>query len=99
VGVEPTIQPAKGRIAGFEGREGHRTLFASAGIIEAIRGPFNFWGRKPIKVQKMAMSETLTHTFVTCRRYTRKAPRMKKASGVARACRGAPIAKGFWGAA
>ncbi len=29
VGVEPTIRPAKGRIAGFEGREGHRTPFAS----------------------------------------------------------------------
>src|SRR5712692_4883163 len=29
VGVEPTIRPAKGRIAGFEGRESHRTLFAS----------------------------------------------------------------------
>ncbi len=66
VGVEPTIQPAKGRIAGFEGREGHRTLFASAGIIEAIWGPFNFSGRTPIKVQKMAMRETLAHTLVTC---------------------------------
>ena len=30
MGVEPTIRPAKGRIAGFEGREDHRTLFASA---------------------------------------------------------------------
>jgi hypothetical protein len=30
VGVEPTIRPAKGRIAGFEGREDHRTPFASA---------------------------------------------------------------------
>src|SRR5215813_2935445 len=30
VGVEPTIRPAKDRIAGFEGREGHRTNFASA---------------------------------------------------------------------
>src|SRR6267142_52873 len=29
VGVEPTIRPAKGRIAGFEGRAGHRTNFAS----------------------------------------------------------------------
>ncbi len=29
VGVEPTIRPAKGRIADFEGREGHRTPFAS----------------------------------------------------------------------
>ncbi len=26
--VESTIRPAKGRIAGFEGREGHRTPFA-----------------------------------------------------------------------
>jgi len=29
VGVEPTIRPAKGRIAGFEGRGSHRTPFAS----------------------------------------------------------------------
>jgi hypothetical protein len=29
VGVEPTIRPAKDRITGFEGRERHRTLFAS----------------------------------------------------------------------
>ncbi len=29
MGVEPTIRPAKDRIAGFEGREDHRTLFAS----------------------------------------------------------------------
>ena len=28
--VESTIRPAKDRIAGFEGREGHRTPFASA---------------------------------------------------------------------
>src|ERR1700681_1507055 len=33
VGVEPTIRPAKDRIAGFEGRESHRTLFASASSI------------------------------------------------------------------
>ena len=31
VGVEPTTRLAKSRIAGFEGREGHRTPFASAG--------------------------------------------------------------------
>jgi hypothetical protein len=30
VGVEPTIHPAKGRIAGFEDREDHRTPFTSA---------------------------------------------------------------------
>jgi Phage integrase family len=35
VGVEPTIRPAKGRIAGFEGREDHRTLFASAGCVSS----------------------------------------------------------------
>jgi hypothetical protein len=29
VEVESTIRPAKDRIAGFEGREGHRTPFAS----------------------------------------------------------------------
>ena len=33
MGVEPTIRPAKDRIAGFEGRERHRTLFASANSI------------------------------------------------------------------
>ncbi len=30
---EPTIRPAKDRITGFEGRESHRTLFASANSI------------------------------------------------------------------
>jgi hypothetical protein len=30
VGVEPTIRSAKERIAGFEGRENHRTFFAPA---------------------------------------------------------------------
>jgi hypothetical protein len=29
VGVEPTIRSAKGRIGGFEGRDSHRTIFAS----------------------------------------------------------------------
>jgi hypothetical protein len=29
VGVEPTTRPAKERVTGFEGREDHRTLFAS----------------------------------------------------------------------
>src|SRR5487761_343539 len=38
VGVEPTIRLAKSRIAGFEGRDSPRTLFASAGIITADRG-------------------------------------------------------------
>ena len=33
--VESTIPPAKGRIAGFEGREGHRTPFASTVIIHS----------------------------------------------------------------
>ncbi len=31
--VESTIRPAKSRIAGFEDREGHRTLFASTSIL------------------------------------------------------------------
>ncbi len=35
VGVEPTIRPAKDRIAGFEGRGSHRTPFASG---ESIAG-------------------------------------------------------------
>jgi hypothetical protein len=34
VGVEPTIRSAKGRIGGFEGRDSHRTIFASAWIID-----------------------------------------------------------------
>src|SRR5437764_6618688 len=33
LGVVPTIRPAKDRIAGFEGRERHRTFFASANSI------------------------------------------------------------------
>ena len=33
MGVEPTIRLAKSRIAGFEGRDSHRTIFASNGII------------------------------------------------------------------
>jgi hypothetical protein len=33
VGVEPTIRSAKDRIDGFEGREDHRTLFASVDIL------------------------------------------------------------------
>jgi hypothetical protein len=35
VEVESTIRPAKDRIAGFEGREGHRTIFASIARIAA----------------------------------------------------------------
>ena len=34
MGVEPTIRSAKGRIGGFEGRDSHRTIFASAWIID-----------------------------------------------------------------
>jgi hypothetical protein len=34
VGVEPTIRSAKGRINGFEGRDSHRTIFASSGSID-----------------------------------------------------------------
>jgi hypothetical protein len=34
VGVEPTIRSAKGRIGGFEGRDSHRTIFASSWIID-----------------------------------------------------------------
>ncbi len=46
--VESTIRPAKGRIAGFEGREGHRTPFASTPILSytqsrtATRSIFEF---------------------------------------------------------
>jgi hypothetical protein len=39
VEVESTIRPAKDRIAGFEGREGHRTPFASVvGKIIRLQG-------------------------------------------------------------
>lgn len=38
MGVEPTIRTAKVRIAGFEGREDHRALVASAGIIRGLDG-------------------------------------------------------------
>jgi len=34
VGVEPTIRSAKGRIGGFEGRDSHRTIFASSWSID-----------------------------------------------------------------
>jgi hypothetical protein len=36
VEVESTIRPAKDRIAGFEGREGHRTPFASEIILQSL---------------------------------------------------------------
>ena len=50
VGVEPTIRPARGRIAGFEGREGHRTKFASVKILQVV------WVlQKPARVVKMAI--------------------------------------------
>jgi hypothetical protein len=39
VEVESTIRPAKGRIAGFEGREDHRTLFASVLIAASYHAP------------------------------------------------------------
>jgi hypothetical protein len=44
VGVEPTIRPAKGRIAGFEGREDHRTPFASEESIGSGADSFNCGG-------------------------------------------------------
>ena len=47
MGVEPTIRPAKDRIAGFEGREDHRTPFASVESIEVRRGQFQLPKRPP----------------------------------------------------
>ena len=47
VGVEPTIRPAKDRIAGFEGREDHRTPFASIVSIGVRRGRFQLWLPRP----------------------------------------------------
>jgi hypothetical protein len=38
VGVEPTIRSAKERITGFEGREDHRTLFASVTLPTVVGG-------------------------------------------------------------
>src|SRR5260370_30673898 len=46
VGVEPTIHPAKGRIAGFEDREDHRTPCASVAIIGVPRRAINFCGMR-----------------------------------------------------
>src|SRR5713101_8133844 len=43
VGVEPTIRPAKDRIAGFEGRGDHRTPFASGSSIEERSGRAQGW--------------------------------------------------------
>jgi hypothetical protein len=51
VGVEPTIRSAKGRIGGFEGRDSHRTIFASAWSINhrgwasdlLADSPVNYW--------------------------------------------------------
>ncbi len=40
MGVEPTIRPAKDRIAGFEGRGDHRTPFASGGSITGEKSGF-----------------------------------------------------------
>jgi hypothetical protein len=42
VGVEPTIHPAKGQIAGFEDREDHRTPCASAAIIRVVSAAIQF---------------------------------------------------------
>ena len=47
VGVEPTIRPAKGWIAGFEGREGHRTFFASERIIDVGWDGIQFLRTRP----------------------------------------------------
>src|SRR5271165_3831296 len=41
VEVESTIRPAKGRIAGFEGREGHRTPFASVAARSSDYRPYS----------------------------------------------------------
>jgi len=46
VGVEPTIRPAKDRIAGFEDRESHRTPFASAESIGVRRGQIQMEKRR-----------------------------------------------------
>jgi hypothetical protein len=47
VGVEPTIHPAKGRIAGFEDREDHRTPCASGAIIRGRSSAINLRRRSP----------------------------------------------------
>src|SRR6266849_1001812 len=51
VEVESTIRPAKGRIAGFEGRGSHRTPFASAG---SIAGEEKRFRRGGLTVRKYA---------------------------------------------
>jgi hypothetical protein len=41
VEVESTIRLAKSRIAGFEGREGHRTPFAS--VLASLSRSMSYW--------------------------------------------------------
>ncbi len=57
MGVEPTTLAAKDRIAGFEGREDHRTLFASAGNYRVAERTVSTWRgvqKQPGVKQKMA---------------------------------------------
>src|SRR5258708_14397936 len=57
VGVEPTIRPTKDRITGFEGRESHRTLFASvSSIVE----------RFPVSQGKIRYDGTPLRQLVAC---------------------------------
>jgi hypothetical protein len=73
VGVEPTIRPAKDRIAGFEDREGHRTPFASAAC-KTIRlqsllnvynfGPFDLWLRS-VRINFESLASSIAHDTAT----------------------------------
>src|ERR1700676_4096673 len=64
VGVEPTIRSAKGRIGGFEGRDSHRTIFASAWIID-----HHDWASgllADVCVDLLALIRSIGTTFHTC---------------------------------
>ena len=69
--VESTIRPAKDRIAGFEGREGHRTPFASVVgkviRLQSLRSLSNFQAfvlRLSATGGSVQILETTAYTFV-----------------------------------
>ena len=55
MGVEPTIRPAKDRIAGFEGRGDHRTPFASASSIEEATRHAQGKGRRADGLMRLSL--------------------------------------------
>ncbi len=69
MGVEPTIRSAKGRIGGFEGRDSHRTVFASARIInydmalQVTRGT-GWPGLKPSEFVETTSPATISPRYI-----------------------------------